>query len=64
MLTRARVKVVGGRVRDVASRVIRHDGDVIAYLVLLRIAFERIKRIAHRNVRRPSNAAIRAEGIE
>ena len=58
------VKIERGRIRHVATRVVRNDGDVIAYLVLIRIAFERIKRIAHGNVRRPCDAAIGAKRIE
>jgi len=58
------VKIERGRIRHVATRVVRNDGDVIAYLVLIRIAFERIKGITHGNVRRPRDAAIRAERIE
>ena len=58
------VEIKRGRIRHVATRVVRNDGDVIAYLVLIRIAFERIKGITHGNVRRPRDAAIRAERIE
>ena len=64
MLTSARIEVVGSGVGDIASRVIRHDGDVITYLVLVRIAFEWIERIARRHIRRPRNAAIGAVGVE
>ena len=64
MLAPARVEVVGGRVGDVASCVIRHNGDVIAYLVLLRPAFQRSKRIACRSVRREGHAAVGAVGVE
>ena len=64
MLPRARVEIKRGGIRNITSSIVRNDGDVIAYLVLLRIAFERIKRIAHGNVRRPGDAAIRAERIE
>ena len=64
MLTPARVKVERGRVGDIASRVIRHDGDVIAYLLLNRPAFQRVKGIADGYVRRPSHTAVGAIGIE
>ena len=64
MLTHARVEIEGGGVGDIASRVIRHDRDVIAYLVLLRPTFERVKGIAHRHVRRPCETAIHAVRIE
>ena len=64
MLTAVRVEIKSRRICHVASRVIRNDGDVIAYLALIRITFEGIKRVAHRNVRRPGHAGIRAPGIE
>ena len=64
VLTPARVEIVGGRVGHVASSVIGYDGDIIAYLVLLRPAFQRIKCIADRDVRRPAKTAIRAVRIE
>jgi hypothetical protein len=64
VLSPARVEVERGGVRHVAAGVVRNDGDVIAYLRLLRPAFERIKRIAYRDVRRPGNAAVGAERIE
>ncbi len=64
MLAPARVEVKRGGICHVASGVIRHDGDVIAYLALVRPAFERIKRGAHGHVRRPGHAAISAIGIE
>ena len=64
MLAPVRVEIKRGRIRHVATRVVRNNGDVIAYLVLIRIAFERIKGIAHGDVRRPRDAAIRAERIE
>ena len=64
MLTPRRIEVVGSWVGNVSSGVIRHDRDVIAYLVLYRPAFERCKRSAHGDVRRPCDAAIRAERIE
>ena len=58
------VEVEGGGVSHVAARFIGNDGYIIAYLVLIRVALERIKRIADRDVRRPCNAAIRTPGIE
>ena len=64
MLTAVRVEIKSRRIRHVASRVIRNDGNVIAYLALIGITFEGIKRVAHRNVRRPGHAGIRAPGIE
>lgn len=64
VLSPARVKIEGGGVRDIPSCVIRHDGEIIAYFVLHRVPFERRKRSAHGDVRRPCDAAIRAERIE
>ena len=64
VLAPVRVEIERGRIRHVATRVVRNDSDVIANLVLIRIAFERIKGIAHGDVRRPCDAAIRAERIE
>ena len=64
MLSRVRVEIKRRGIRHIASGIIRNDGDVIAYLVLLRIALERIKGVAHGDVRRPRDAAIRAERIE
>jgi len=64
VLSSVRVEVKSGRIRHVASGVIRNDGNVIADLALIGITFEGIKRVAHRNVRRPGHAGIRAPGIE
>ena len=64
VLSVVRVEVEGGRVGDIPSRVIRNDGDVIAYLVLHWVPFEGRERSAHRDVRRPCDAAVRAPGIE
>ena len=64
MLSPARVEVVRGRVCDIASGVIGHNGDVITYLALLWPAFQRIEGIADGYVRRPSHTAIGAVGIE
>jgi hypothetical protein len=64
VFTPGRIEVVGSWVGNVSSGIIRYDGDVIAYLVLHRPAFERRKRSAHGDVRRPCDAAIRAKRIE
>ena len=64
MLAPVRVEVKRGRIRHVTPGVVGHNGDVITYLALVRIAFKRIKRIADRNVRRPGNASVSAIGIE
>jgi len=41
MLAPARVEVERGGICHIGSGVIRYERDVVAYLVLLRIAFER-----------------------
>ena len=64
MLSPARVEVVRGRVCDIASGVIGHDCNIIAYLVLVRPAFERTERGADGHVRRPGNTAISAVRVE
>ena len=64
MLPVVRIEVKGGGVSDVATSLIGNNGDIVAYLALVRIALERIKRIAHRNVRCPCHAGVRAKGIE
>lgn len=64
MLSAARVEIERRRVRDVASAIIRHDGDVIAYLVLDRPAFQWSERLADSYVGRPRNTAVGAIGIE
>ena len=64
MLAPVCVEVKRGGVSHVASGIVGYDRDIIAYLVLVRIAFERIKRIAHRNVWRPGHAGVSAIGIE
>ena len=43
-----RINVKRRSIRHVASRLVRNNCDVIAYLVILRVACLRIKRIAHR----------------
>jgi len=64
MLAAARVKVKRGRIRHVSPRVVGHDRDVIADLVLVRIPFHRIKQVTHRNIRRPCDACVGAKGVK
>jgi len=64
VLASLRIEVKGGRVSYVASGLVRYHRDIIAYLALVRIAVEWIKRIAHRNVRRPGNAGVSTKRIE
>ena len=56
-----RVFVKRGGICHVASGIVRHNGDVIAYLLILWKASLRIKRITHRNIGGPRRAAVRAE---
>jgi hypothetical protein len=64
VLSSSRIEVVGSRICHVAAGVIGYDGDIITYLVLVRIAFEWSKRIAHWHIGRPGDAAIGAVGVE
>lgn len=64
MLSPAGVEVECRRIRHITSRIIRHDRDVIADLVLVRPTLSGIKGLAHRNVCRPANTAIGAVRIE
>src|SRR5713101_2504600 len=59
-----RVEVKRSRIRHVASGLVRYNCDVVAYLVLIRIALERIKWITYRNIRCPGNASVGAKRIE
>ena len=64
MLASVRVEVECGRVRNVAAGFVGNEGDVIADLILVRPAFLRVKRVAHRHIRRPCNARVRTVGVE
>jgi hypothetical protein len=64
MLAPARVEVERGGIRHIGSGVIRHERDVVAYLILVGPAFQRIKGVAYRYVRRPGHAAISAIRVE
>ena len=64
MLSVVRIEVERSRVRHVAAGFIGNHGDIITYLALVGIAFEWIKRIAHRHVWRPCHASVGAKGIE
>ena len=61
---RIRVDVESRGVGHVPTRCVRHDRDVIADLLVIRIPNLRIERVAYRNVSRPRNTAIRAVGVE
>ena len=64
MLAPAPIEVERSRIRHITTGMIRNDGDVVAYLVLVRPAFERIKGVAYSQVRRPGNTAIHAVRVE
>ena len=50
MLTVVRVEVESGRVSYVAPGFIGDNGDVVAYLALVRIALERVERVTDSNI--------------
>jgi hypothetical protein len=50
VLVSLRVEVKRGGVRHVTSGVIRNDGDIVTYLVLVRVALKWVKGITHCHV--------------
>jgi hypothetical protein len=64
MLPGVRIEIECGRVCHVASSVVGHDRNVIAYLLLYRPALMGIECIADGDVRCPGDSPIRAPGIE
>ena len=64
VLIPVRIEVKRSRIRHIAPSIVGDDGDIIAYLVLIRIAFERIKWVANRHIESPSDAGVSAIGIE
>lgn len=64
VLVAIRIKVERSGIRYIASRFVRDDGDIVPYLILIRIAFERVERIAHRNVSRPGYTGVSAKRIK
>jgi hypothetical protein len=64
MLTVIRVEVESGRIRHITPGLVRYDCDVVAYLALVWIALEGVKRVAYRNISRPGHAGVSAKGIE
>jgi hypothetical protein len=64
VLATAWIEVECGRIRHIASCVVRHNCDVVTYLVLVRPALERVKGLTYLYVSRPGNTAIGAVGIE
>ena len=57
-------EIEGGGIRDIGPGIIRDHGHVIPHLVLLGIPEERIERVAHGDVGRPSHSSVRAVGVE
>ena len=51
VLTVVRVEVECRRISHVATGFVRYNRNVIAYLALVRIALEGVKRITHCNIR-------------
>ena len=64
MLPSGRIEIECGRIRHIAPGIVRHDRNVIAYLILHWIAFEGSKRIAYRDIGRPCHAAVCAPGVK
>src|SRR5262249_50715938 len=64
VLSSAGIEVVGSRVGDVPSSLIRDDGDIITYLGLLRPTFQRFECLTDSYVGSPRNTAVGAIGIE
>ena len=64
MLAPARVEIKSSGIRHVAAGIVRNNGDVIADLVLIRIALGWIKRIAYCHIRRPRGTRVSAPGVK
>jgi len=64
MLVPARVEIKSSRIRYVAAGIVRNNGDVIADLVLIGIAFGWNKRVAYCHIRRPCDTCVSAPGIK
>jgi hypothetical protein len=64
VLTIVRVEVECGRVSHITPGFVRYYGDIVADLALVRITLRRIKRVAHSDIGRPSDAGIGAVGVE
>ena len=61
VLAVVRVEVKSGRVSHVTPGLVRHNCDIVPYFVLIGIAFERVERIANRNISRPGHTGVRAK---
>ena len=64
VLTSVRVEIEGGSISYIPTSVVGNKGDVIADLVLVRIAFQGVKCITHRHIRRPRDTRVGAIGVE
>ena len=64
MLSPVGVEIERRGICHVAARVVRHDGHVIAYFVLVRPTFNGTKGLAHRHIGRPGEAGIGAVRVE
>ena len=51
VLAQVRIEIKCGSIRYIAARFVGNDGNVVADLTLVWIAFEGVKRIAHSNIR-------------
>jgi len=58
------IEVKSGRVSHVTSGLVRYNCDIVPYFILVRIALERIERIAYCNVSRPGHAGVSAKRIK
>ena len=51
MLAPIWVEIKSRGIGDIAAGLVRNNGDVVTYLALVRVAFERIERITYCHVR-------------
>ena len=64
VLASVRIEIKGCRIRNIPARFIGNHRDIVAYLVLIRIAFKRIERATYWDVGRPGHARVRAIRVE
>ena len=64
MLVSIWIEIKSGGVSHVTPGLVRYNCDIVPYLILVRIAFERVERIAHRNVSGPGHAGVSAKRIK
>ena len=50
VLVAVRVEVKRVRISHIAASLVRHNSDIVTDLILLRITFERVKRIADSDI--------------